>query len=248
MRHGLAVVTGAGSCLSFCDDAVVDADRDWEVAADRLAARALADGEPTRWFDELWTACERDEIEVPWDRSVPHPFVVVHTANAGDGGGRRVVVVGAGLGADAEHLAERGWRTVAFDVSPAAVRFARDRHVGSLVEYRVADLLDLPPDLIGAFDLVVEVFTVQALPPSVRPAAVSGVRRLLAPGGELLVIEVVRPDGESLTAEPPWLLDRAEVTSFASDDVTFASLISAANPNGPEARPLWVGVLRRDRP
>ena len=223
-------------------------DRDWEDAADQLAAQAMADGEPTRWFDELWSAGERDELDVPWDRSAAHPFVVAHADASGDGRGRSAVVVGAGLGADAEHLAERGWRTVAFDVSPAAVRLARERHPGSSVDYRVADLLALPSDLIGAFDLVVEVYTVQALPPSVRAAASAGVRSLVAAGGELVVVEVVRPDDESAMDGPPWLLDRDAMTSFAADDVAFVSLAEAANPTWPNARPLWIGVLRRDEP
>jgi SAM-dependent methyltransferase len=219
-------------------------DRDWEHAADRMAARAMADGEPTRWFDEVWSAGERDEVDVPWDRAEAHPIVVAHAA-AGDGAGRRAVVVGAGLGADAEHLARHGWRTVAFDVSPAAVRLARQRHPDSQVAYQVADLLELPAHLVGAFDLVVEVFTVQALAPSVRTTAVGGVRSLIAPGGELLAVEIVRPDGHGPADGPPWLLDHAEMASFAGDDVAYSSLQTAANPLVPDGRPLWVGVLRR---
>lgn len=143
-------------------------DRDWEDEADRLAARAMADGEPTRWFDELWSAGAREEVPVPWDRAAPHPLFVEHLDARGDRAGSRAVVVGAGLGADAEHLAGRGWRTVAFDVAPAAVSLARTRHPDSTVDYRVADLLALPPELLGVFDLVVEIYTVQALPRSVH--------------------------------------------------------------------------------
>src|SRR5687767_9782423 len=42
--------------------------RDWEPAADRLGQAAAADGEPTRWFEELWSAAARDEIDTPWSR------------------------------------------------------------------------------------------------------------------------------------------------------------------------------------
>jgi hypothetical protein len=115
------------------------------------------------------------------------------------------------------------------------------------VDYRVADLLELPSDLIGAFDLVLEVFTVQALPPSVRPAASRGVRSLLAPGGDLIVVEVVRPDDQSPMSGPPWLLDREAMTSFAADDVGLVSLTAATNPIRPDALPLWIGVLRREQ-
>ena len=78
---------------------------------------------------------------------------------------------------------------------PSAVELARSRHPGSAVDYRVADLLDLPDDLVGAFDLVVDVFTVQALPRALRDDAVAGMRSLLAPGGELLAVQFVLPDG-----------------------------------------------------
>jgi SAM-dependent methyltransferase len=220
-------------------------DRDWEEEADRLAARAAADGEPTRWFDELWSAGASDEIDVPWDRSGPHPLLVGHLDGAVDAAGRRAVVVGAGLGADAEHLAGRGWRTVAFDLAPAAVRLARDRHPGSSVDYRVADLLALPPDLVGAFDLVVEIYTVQALPRSLRTAAVAGVRSLVAPGGEVLVVQVVRDEDTGLDEGPPFLLDRDEMTAFAGDGLVLDTLDEVANPYGAEARPLWRAVLRR---
>jgi hypothetical protein len=219
--------------------------RDWESEADRLAARAVADGQPTRWFEELWSAGARDEVDVPWDRAAPHPFLVDHLESLGDGAGRRAVVVGAGLGADAELLGDRGWRTVAFDVAPAAVRLAQDRHPGSTVDYRVADLLALPEELVGRFDLVVEIYTVQALPPNLRSVATGAVRSLVGPGGELLVVEVERDEGTGPSAGPPWLLDREEMTAFAGDATMLASLTAQANPYGPEARPLWRAVLRR---
>jgi hypothetical protein len=219
--------------------------RDWEAEADRLAARSLADGEPTRWFDELWSAGARDEVDVPWDRAEAHPLLARHVDGAGAGAGRRAVVVGAGLGADAELLAGRGWRTVAFDVAPSAVRLARDRHPGSSVDYRVADLLALPDDLVGAFDLVVEIYTVQALPRSLRVAAIAGVRSLVAPGGELFVVQVVRDAATDPSVGPPWWFDREEISAFAGDGLALDSLEEVPNPYGPEAHPLWRAVLHR---
>jgi hypothetical protein len=220
-------------------------DRDWDRHADRLAARAVADGEPTRWFDELWSAAAADEVDTPWARTVAYPPVVAHVDAAGPGGGRHAVVVGAGLGADAELLAAHGWRTTAFDLSPAAVDLARQRHPGSRVEYRVADLLDLPADLVGAADLVVEVFTVQALPPSLRAEAVAGVRSLVAPGGTLLAVQFVRERGTPAGAGPPWLLDEDEIRSLAGDGLVLDALDRHPHPSNPAGPDLWVAVLRR---
>jgi SAM-dependent methyltransferase len=218
--------------------------RDWDARADALAARAMDEGRPTGWFDELWSAAERDEVDMPWDRSAAADVVVEEVAALGDPAGRRAVVVGAGLGADAEQLARTGWSTTAFDVSAAAVRVARGRYPGSAVDYRVADLLDLPQDMVGAYDLVVEVFTVQALPPSLRAEAVRGVRRLLAPGGTAVAVQFVRGDRPA-DAGPPWLLDRAEMESFAGDDVVLERLRTAPHGSRPDGADRFVAVLRR---
>lgn len=218
--------------------------RDWGEFADRRGARAVDDGEPTRWFEEIWSAGARDEIEVPWDRQTAYAPVVAFVDAAGPADGRRAVVVGAGLGADAELLADRGYSTIAFDIAPSAVELARRRHPDSAVTYRVVDLLDLPSDLVGAFDVVIEVFTVQAMPRTLRSAAIAGVRRLLAPGGEALVIQFVRPD-DAADEGPPWLFDRSEMESFAADDVRLIRLGTHPHPSRSEGLPLWVGVLRR---
>lgn len=218
--------------------------RDWDELAARLGVDAVADGDPTRWYEELWAAGTRGDVAMPWDRTAPHDVLAAHVADT-RGDGRRAVVVGAGFGADAEHLAALGYAVTAFDIAASAVEAARSRHPGSQVDRRVADLLDLPAELVGAFDLVVEIYTVQALHPSLRDAAAAGVRRLLAPGGTALVVQMVREDGEPVGVEPPWLLDRAEVAALAGDDVVVTSLDRAPNPTRPEGRDRWRLVLTR---
>ncbi|MGL4174844.1 MAG: class I SAM-dependent methyltransferase [Dermatophilaceae bacterium] len=223
------------------------ADRDWAASADRLAVRAITDGEPTRWYEELWSAAADEQIDVPWDRAAVYPPVADFVDALGPAAGRRAVVVGAALGSDAEHLAARGFATVAFDVSPSAVALARGRHPRSAVDYRVADLLDPAPDLRGAFDVVVEVFTVQALHPSLRAPAGAGLRALLAPGGAMVVVQVVRETGTPSSSAPPWLLDEHEVRALAADDVVLESLVRRPHPHRPDGPPMWVAILRRGR-
>ncbi len=220
-------------------------ERSWGAEGTRLAGEATADGEPTRWFEELWSKAARDEVDMPWDRTAPYPPVLDLVNAAGDPCGRRAVVVGAGLGADAELLASRGYRTVAFDLAPSAVDLARARHPGSTVDYRVADLFDLRADLVGAFDLVVDVFTVQALPRSLRDGAGDGIRSLLAPGGELLAVQFVHEDDTPDDDGPPWLVTRAEMESFAAGDVALVSLSRGPHPLRPDGPDTWVGLFRR---
>lgn len=217
--------------------------REWDDLADELGLKAVADGEPTRWYDELWSAAGRGEVPLPWDRTDPFPLLPSWADDLGPGDGRRAVVVGCGLGADSEFLAARGWATTAFDISPAAVAAVRARYPDSSVDYRVGNLLDLADDLVGAFDAVVEIFTLQALHPSLRDQAVAGVRSLLAPGGTALVVQVVRRDGQPLSAEPPWTLTRAEMEAVAGDGVVMESLDDVL-PEG-RVNPLWRMTLSR---
>jgi methylase of polypeptide subunit release factors len=145
---------------------------DPDVEARRLASEALQEGDRTGWFERLYLAAEAGTATVPWDRGEPHRMLVEWAQRKGlDGAGRRGLVIGSGLGDDAELLAGAGYHTVAFDISPTAVRSARRRYPDSAVEFVVADLLDPPAEWTRAFDLVVESLTVQALPGDVRAEA-----------------------------------------------------------------------------
>jgi SAM-dependent methyltransferase len=196
-------------------------EEDWEQRADLLAARSLAAGDATGWFEQLYAAGRAGSVAMPWSREHPHPLLASWTRErALDGTGLRAVVVGCGLGADAEHVAALGYDTLAFDVSSTGVELARGRHPGTVVRYVVADLLALPPDWTAAFDLVVEVYTVQALPEPPRRRAVGEVAGLVAPGGTLLVVAAARGEADPDPDGPPWPLTRAEVEAFAEDRLT----------------------------
>jgi SAM-dependent methyltransferase len=183
----------------------------------RIAAESLAADDPTGWFERLYTEASGGNAVVPWDRGTPNRFLLPWAAEKGlSGDGRTAVVVGCGLGADAEFLAGLGFATTAFDIAPTAVREAAARHPESSVRYVAADLLDLPAD--WSFDLVLESLTVQSMPLSLRDKAIAGVRSLVAPGGTLLVIAAGREDGDPLDG-PPWPLSRAELEAFGLSPV-----------------------------
>jgi SAM-dependent methyltransferase len=202
--------------------------RDWDLRADELSAEAIGGGAPTAWFDRLYAEGAAGRVSMPWDRDQPHPLLAEWADRvAPDGRGRSAVVVGCGLGADAELLARLGFRTVAFDIAPTAIAEAKARHPASRVDYRVADLLDLPDDLVGVFDLVIEIFTLQALPDPPRTDAAAGVRSLVAPGGTLLVV-AFRAE-EMPVAGPPFPLTHAELESLATDGLVLVELEEATD-------------------
>lgn len=191
---------------------------DPDADARRLAAVSLAADDPTGWFEQLYAAAADGAAVVPWDRGAPHPLLVDWLGGR-DLTGARALVVGFGPGFDAELLAASGARTTAFDVATSAVTAARKRFPGSPVDYRAADLLDPPDEWRQAFDLVVEIMTVQSMPPPFHPPATASVAGFVASGGTLLVIATAAPDtrqnGENGESGPPWPLTRPEIDAFA---------------------------------
>ena len=195
----------------------------------------MPDADPTAFFEPLYVAAARGEREVPWDRGGPHPLVGEWARDL-RGEGRRALVVGSGLGPDAELLAQRGFEVVAFDVSATAIATTRDRFPGSPVDYCVADLLHPPDKWRHAFDLVVESLTVQSMPIEFHAQATANVSRMVAPGGTLLVVATARDEAAGVPDGPPWPLTRAEVDAFAANGLQTVRIEEVRRPGVP---PRW---------
>jgi SAM-dependent methyltransferase len=127
--------------------------------------------------------------------------------------GQTGLVVACGLGDDAEELARRGYRVTAFDVSPTAIQKCRRRFPASPVDYVVADVFDLPSAWAGSFGLVVEIRTLQSLPPERRREAARAIAATVAPGGVAFVCTAAREPEEPLGSRP-WPLTRSELDAF----------------------------------
>jgi SAM-dependent methyltransferase len=230
-------------------------DRQLEAARARvreLVTDALARGEPTAWFDALYHEAGDDATRVPWADLAPNPALAAWTAGpAALSGAKTAIVVGCGLGHDAEFVAglEQGRLDVtAFDVSPAAISWCKRLHPATRVRYEVGDLFALPAAWRGRFDLVVEVYTLQALPLRIRSDAAAAVRSLLAPRGRLFIFARMRDDGpaappfDEATSGPPWPLGRRELaryTSCLAVDVPFREFPDAADPSILRGHGVW---------
>jgi SAM-dependent methyltransferase len=210
----------------------------------RLAAGSLDDADPTAWFDRLYLAANEGKAHVPWDRGGPHPLLSDWVERrAPDGRGERALVVGCGLGDDAELIAELGYETVAFDISPTAIATAQARYPSSPVAYVVSSIFDLPDGWVAGFDFVFESQTVQSIPESMRADAMSAVRSTVGRGGRLLVIAAAREDDEPADG-PPWPLRRAEIEAFATGGVEAVEIEDLRDQRGPWSR-RWRAEFRR---
>ena len=164
------------------------------------------------WFDPLYARAEGDAAQVPWALSGPAPALVDWLAK-NESQGRSAVVVGCGLGDDAEALTAAGFKVTAFDVAESAIAWAKERFPNSSVDYKVVDLFDLPTKWQNQFDLVFEFRTLQALPLSVRMGAIAQVASLAKPGGTVLVVTYTRKADETFDG-PPWPLSEPELAHF----------------------------------
>jgi SAM-dependent methyltransferase len=212
----------------------------------QMVAEARAGGDPTGWFDVLYGEAAKGRAVVPWDREVPNPLLVEWLANHPlEAEGKRAIVVGCGLGNDAELIAARGFATIAFDISPSAIELARRRYPESVVDYRQADLFDLPAEWRRSFDLVVECYTVQALPPDLHQRASEAVASLCGVGGLVIVIASARTADEPAGSGPPWPLTGDELVGFAADGVERA-VVETVPVGGGNIR--WRAEFRRPDP
>ncbi|MBM4106077.1 MAG: class I SAM-dependent methyltransferase [Phycisphaerae bacterium] len=190
-------------------------------------------------FERLYVEAGGDAARVPWARSIPDPALLEwldRDAHAVLRAGCRACVVGCGLGDDARELSRRGFDVTAFDLSPTAVAWARrldPEHEASYVE---GDLFSPPSRWLRRFDLVVDAFCLQSMPPSRHRAALAALANLLSPRGALVIVghdgDGPRGDAEG----PPW--------PVRTSDLDLLAAASGLQPAAPTRGSLVGGRLR----
>lgn len=218
-------------------------------AANQLAQEHLSRGDGTGWFERLYAQAGGDPATIPWGDLRPSPDLVTWLEREEPAAGTRCAVVGCGLGDDAAELARRGLRVSAFDLAPTAVEWARRRFSELPIEWRAQDLLaPFPPGWVGGFGLVVEIYTLQALPQQLRAGAAAAIASLVAPGGTLLTVCRSRPDGTPEPEGPPWPLPKAHLREwFLPAGLREASLHERLDAEEDRPPPVTraIGVWRR---
>lgn len=150
------------------------------------------------------------EGDTPWDKGAAHPVLRDRLAMGALGG--RVLVPGCGSGHDVRALARAGLEVVGLDVAPRAVEKAGSFDSAGAEVYRLADLFDLPPDLLGAFDGVFEHTCFCAIDPSRRPDYVEAMASALRRGGRLLAVFYADPGNDD--EGPPFGCTPAELDAL----------------------------------
>lgn len=197
--------------------------------------------DPLSWFEELYGSSRRDRRLIPWDWMEPHPFLVEWTEENQHTG--RALVVGSGLGEDAAFLHDKGWKVTAFDVSESAVEWASQLHKGKEIDWLVGDLVQPEQSWKEAFDLVLEVHILQAIPKEIRNRAYRNLSPLLDRKGLLMCIGRLANGLEEQNDAPPWPLSRDFIHQIG-EGLSEVEFHTAVVPDKEEIR--YRAVWKRD--
>ncbi len=188
-----------------------------EIARERtkeIAAEFGKTGDATGWFEALYKEAEGNNESIPWADLEPNRFLREWAGKVSLlGNGRKALVVGCGLGDDAKFLYDHGFDVTAFDISPTAIEWAKKLHADTNIKFETADLFQPFRGWLGAFDFVLEVYTIQPLPLNMREKVIDAIAAFVAPNGELIVVTRGREDDEE-PLELPWALSRKDLSRF----------------------------------
>jgi ubiquinone/menaquinone biosynthesis C-methylase UbiE len=125
--------------------------------------------------------------------------------------GGRAVDLGCGTGVHTAVLAERYKEVLAIDLSEPMLAWARGRRARSNIRYEQRDLSEVTVERDGPFDLIFSAYTLHHVPD--LEAALQQMRRMLRPGGQIVVVDVV----DDRRRVPRGWLRRQALRAFAED-------------------------------
>ncbi len=132
-----------------------------QASIDPFARQHLLFTNPASWYEAVYTSAGGDATKVPWAKRTITPVLAAwldhHHPGSPDA---HALVIGCGLGDDAEALIHLDLQVTAFDISSRAIAWCRERFPRSLVNYQVADLLHPSASWQHAFTFVWENLTI----------------------------------------------------------------------------------------
>jgi len=181
---------------------------------------------PTGWFNSIYTDAGGDYKNVFWADLEASPYLLSWLQeNKLNTEKNKAIVIGCGVGDDAEALSTKGYEVTAFDIAPEAINLCKKRYPDTKVNYLVADLFNYPQIWFENFDLVYECNTIQVLPHKYRIQARDAMVSLLAKNGVILVSCRSRLKGEQKD-DIPLPLDRHEINGFVRCGLTQESFLA----------------------
>ncbi|MDT0553935.1 class I SAM-dependent methyltransferase [Urechidicola vernalis] len=179
---------------------------------------------PNDWFETLYSESNDSGSGVPWANMAPHPIFKNWIDQSSPlKKEQTALVIGCGLGDDAIELEAKGYNVTAFDVSESAIELCKKRFPNSKVKFITADLIEGITEWRHKFDFVLEIFTIQALPPKYEAILIKNVADFVAENGKLIVITEVQTQKRIYENGPPWLINADYINSFEQNGLKLIS-------------------------
>ncbi|HRI03527.1 MAG TPA: class I SAM-dependent methyltransferase [Pyrinomonadaceae bacterium] len=185
-----------------------------------LAAEFEARGDTLGWFEAFYKESAGDIDQIPWADLEPNSYFRTWAESTGlKGDDRTALVVGCGLGDDAKYLHDLGFKVTAFDISPTAIEWAKKLYGDADIRFESADLFAPPQGWAGAYDFVLEIYTIQPLPLEMRPQVIDAIAAFVAENGKLVVVTRGRED-DVVPDVLPWPMSRQDLARFLDNGLT----------------------------
>jgi len=198
----------------------------------------VKEDKPNDWFETLYSGTTESGDGIPWANMAPHPIFKewIDQYRLSEKL-KSALVVGCGLGDDAVELESKGFDVTAFDVSNSAIEICRKRFPKSKVDFVQADLINGIQDWNGKFDFVLEIFTIQALPPKYEATLIKNISDFVSEDGIIVVVTEIQNEKRVYENGPPWLLNSDFIESFVNNNLKCISNTAFDNPEiGDEIR------------
>lgn len=150
--------------------------------------------------------------DTPWNKDEPAPGLVDWLDRNPMPQGSKILVPGCGIGHDAHLLASSGYQVTALDLSPTAIRLAKEKYGGiENLTFREGDFLGDPQD--EKYDLVFEHTLFCAIEIGRRKEYARALESCLHSGTRFLAIHFFIPREQD---GPPFGTDIKEVSNLFS--------------------------------
>jgi SAM-dependent methyltransferase len=195
----------------------------------------IKNNNPLGWFEDVYASAQGNELVIPWASLSPNSFMRDWLDEHPFPRGKKALVVGCGLGDDAEDLDRRGFQVTAFDISPTAIQWSRERFAKTRVHYEVLDLFQAPPRWRRSFDFIWEAYTLQSLLSPLKEKAIQRISHWVARKGTLLVVTRGK-DKEDFVQGPPWPLIMEQMALFEDSGLKQFEFKDFKDPEKPTIR------------
>lgn len=200
--------------------------------------RATGPGTPSRYFDDFADRYAR--FNRLRDRLAPQIRDWLQSQLPGGG---RAVDLGCGEGLHTRWLVDRYGEVLAVDVSDRMLALARVEAAHPRIRYERRGVQEVTPETDGRFDAVLSVHTLHHVGP--LPEVFAHLRRLVAPGGRIVVADIVDPGG---WGDRDWHLEEAFRAARGFYELSGGDPDAAADVLRLMLHPRWLEMMVADRP